>query len=347
MADKQRNYGIDLLRIVLMYMICLIHALGRGGILTSENGTPQFYVLWLFESFAFCAVNAFGIISGYMSTSSKSRTSKIVEMWFQAFFYSFILTILLLACGVRYDISIADIMKCMIPMSTRVYWYFSGYFALFFAMPFLYRIVDAMDISTAKKALIILFLLFSRVIGDPFLACNGYSTIWLFVLYCIGLLMRKTGLFASLSSKRLIVLLSVCTILTWAARVFAGTERLLMYVSPTVLLSGMIMVVLFSRININCKIVKKLSPYMFGVYLLQLSPVVWDVILKGRFSFLKNKNALTIVIGSLVFSFVIFALGTIIEWFRSKLAAMIQIPKLSNYIAKACENGINRLIQKI
>lgn len=133
MADKQRNYGIDLLRIVLMYMVCLIHALGCGKILTNcKNGTPQFYVLWLFESFAFCAVDAFGIISGYMSTSSKSRTSKIVEMWFQVFFYSFILTILLLACGVRYDMSIADIMKCMIPMTTRVYWYFSGYFVLFF-----------------------------------------------------------------------------------------------------------------------------------------------------------------------------------------------------------------------
>lgn len=28
--EKQRNYGIDLLRLVLMLMVCLLHVLGRG-----------------------------------------------------------------------------------------------------------------------------------------------------------------------------------------------------------------------------------------------------------------------------------------------------------------------------
>ena len=29
----ERNYGIDLLRLVLMYMVCMLHTLGQGGIL--------------------------------------------------------------------------------------------------------------------------------------------------------------------------------------------------------------------------------------------------------------------------------------------------------------------------
>ena len=38
--SKERNYGIDLLRVVLMYMVCMLHTLGRGGILgASAAGT--------------------------------------------------------------------------------------------------------------------------------------------------------------------------------------------------------------------------------------------------------------------------------------------------------------------
>ena len=34
----ERNYGIDLLRLVLMYMVCMLHTLGQGGTL---RGMPS------------------------------------------------------------------------------------------------------------------------------------------------------------------------------------------------------------------------------------------------------------------------------------------------------------------
>ena len=30
---KERNYGIDLLRLVLMFMVCILHTLKQGGVL--------------------------------------------------------------------------------------------------------------------------------------------------------------------------------------------------------------------------------------------------------------------------------------------------------------------------
>lgn len=40
---NERNYGIDLLRLVLMYMVCILHTLGQGGILEAcELGTAEY-----------------------------------------------------------------------------------------------------------------------------------------------------------------------------------------------------------------------------------------------------------------------------------------------------------------
>ncbi|MBQ5998579.1 MAG: hypothetical protein IJL70_03820 [Treponema sp.] len=39
LTQNQRNYGIDLLRILAMYMVVVLHVLGCGGIL--ENWYPQ------------------------------------------------------------------------------------------------------------------------------------------------------------------------------------------------------------------------------------------------------------------------------------------------------------------
>lgn len=38
---NERNYGIDLLRIVLMYMVCILHTLGCGGVLAAWNDASQ------------------------------------------------------------------------------------------------------------------------------------------------------------------------------------------------------------------------------------------------------------------------------------------------------------------
>ena len=45
MLNRERNGGIDLLRLVLMYMVCMLHTLQQGGILgaisegTNRGGT--------------------------------------------------------------------------------------------------------------------------------------------------------------------------------------------------------------------------------------------------------------------------------------------------------------------
>ena len=89
--NAMRNYGIDLYRIVLTFFICMLHVLGQGGILgVSEDGTALFGIVWLLETSAYCAVDGYGLISGYNAKEKGQNFTRIICLWFQVFFYSFV-----------------------------------------------------------------------------------------------------------------------------------------------------------------------------------------------------------------------------------------------------------------
>ena len=83
---KERNYGIDFLRILSMMFIVILHSIGKGGIL--DNATilsPQYKIAWYLECFACCAVNIFALISGYVSYRGKEekiKYSNLINLWF-------------------------------------------------------------------------------------------------------------------------------------------------------------------------------------------------------------------------------------------------------------------------
>ena len=345
MQEKERNYGIDLLKIVLMYMICILHTLKKGGILDAcTAGTWQYKVFWLLEVFAFCAVDGFALISGYIASEKPGKFEKLVEMWFQVFFYSFIITMIFTIIGINKNWQIIDIIKCILPVTFGKFWYFTAFFGLFFAIPVINKFLFSIDETIAKKSLIIIIILFSILgtLGDPFKLNNGYSTIWLIVLYCIGVLIKKIKLFETKKSITLILLWILCILSTWGIYVFLGNSKLINYISPTILFSAMIMVILFSRLKIKTTIISKIVPFVFGIYLFQVNQVVWNNIIKNAFGFVANKSILIGTSYVLGLAFIIFATGMIIEFIRNKIARIIKIPSLSKKIALIMDKIIEK-----
>ena len=89
-----RNWGVDLLRILSMFMVVVLHVLGQGGILVAQVPFDYGWVLcWTLESACFCAVNCFGIISGYVSRAVTLSIRACFFRWAQVAFYSVLLTI--------------------------------------------------------------------------------------------------------------------------------------------------------------------------------------------------------------------------------------------------------------
>lgn len=337
---SERNYGIELLRLVLMYMVCLLHILGKGGVLGScSAGTEKYAAFWFLEVCAYCAVDGFALISGYTASKRPQRWCKIVEMWFQVVFYSFFLTMLLGSVGFNIPIEPQEIWKLLMPVTFKSFWYFTAYFALFFMMPIFNEFLFSIDEHTAKKTFLTLIVLFSvlGVIGDPFGSGKGYSAIWLMVLYCLGALAKKIHLFEKKSSVALVLLFTAMCLLSWAFLVVQGSNRCINYVSPTILLNGMFLLVLFSRVKINGGLIKKVAPLAFGVYLFQLNPVIWNTVLKGICAFASSKS-LPVGVGYVfLYTTGLFVTGLAVEFLRSKVAKLLRIHWLSQKIAAAAE----------
>ncbi|MEG1164907.1 MAG: acyltransferase family protein, partial [Oscillospiraceae bacterium] len=75
---KNRNYGLDLLKSVSMLMIVMLHILGVGGILASSaEGSLSNGLAWALEAANICAVNCFGLISGYVLSRGRYRRSRL------------------------------------------------------------------------------------------------------------------------------------------------------------------------------------------------------------------------------------------------------------------------------
>lgn len=340
----RRNYGIDLLRLVLMYMVCLLHTLGQGGILSaSPAGTVRYGAFWFLEIAAYCAVDGFALISGYTASEKKPNSAKIVSLWFAALFYSCVLTLLLAALGVRTGLTAKGVVKLFLPVTFSYYWYFTAYFALFFAMPLLNASLFALEQAAAKKALLIIAALYSvlGVLYDPFLTNGGYSALWLMVLYCIGVLMRRIRLFDDAKTSTLLLLWLLCLGVTWFFKVFLGSKRLVSYISPTILLAAIIMVVLFSRLKPSPRAVGKLSPLAFGIYLFHLNRVIWAW-LQNAFVSVAALPAPLGVISALGVAGGIFVSGLAAEFLRTRLFRLLRIEKLSEGIAALA----GRLLEK-
>ena len=92
---EKRNFNIDLFRILAAFLVTVLHVLGQGGILKSTSPTEiNYWIAWLLEICAYCAVNCFALISGYVMVNKTIKAKNILGLWFQVLFYSLLFTFL-------------------------------------------------------------------------------------------------------------------------------------------------------------------------------------------------------------------------------------------------------------
>lgn len=181
------------------------------------------------------------------------------------------------------------------------------------------------------------------IFNDSFRTAGGYSAIWLIVLYCIGVLAKRVKLFETRKNTTLIILWGLCIFITWLVHDRSGNMQLISYVSPTILLSGMIMVVLFSRLPIKCKFVSKVSPLAFGIYLFQLNQVVWHFMLKDAFVGVLEKPLYIGIPMAFGCASLIFFSGLFVEFIRTILAKICRINLLSKWIVEKLDFVLKKI----
>lgn len=259
-----RNYGVDLLRIVSMFMVCILHVLGCGGVLSASEGkTIAFGIAWFLEIFAYCAVDIYALISGYVGFGhSRNAFKKWMTMWLQVIFYCILSTAVVSALNPG-EIGKGSWLAMIVPFSSNQYWYFSSYSGLLFVMPFLDHIVQSIQKADLKQiffgigCILLIGSTSVRLFGmDPLVLKDGYSSRWLVILYLVGAIIKKTGWFQSASKKNLLAIGAVGLLFTWAWKLLFEKSQIeiagingdmwISYLSPTIVLAALVLLVIFS-----------------------------------------------------------------------------------------------------
>ena len=350
------NYGIDLLRLLAFVYVIVLHTIGHGGIIqNSPAGSHQYMLAAGMEIWACCAVNLFGLISGYVGFRDKkeekawkARALSYLELWLQVVFYAVVPSLIqfFLMPG---SLEAGSILRGFFPVTTGAYWYFSAYTGLFLLMPVLNAALRSLDVRYLKRFLVIFLVVFSLYASpmERFALREGYSTFWLVLLYLAGGAVRKIqddarsgGILSPVGAaggriKRIwpvcLAGITVCALFawTWLLRGWHLTlfdiqikpTTWMSYTSFTTTMAALLHLIWFSRVRVPKKLrhfVRVAASCSFGVYLLNTQPALWKLT-DGRFAWVGSARLVTMILVVLANILVFMTAGLIMDYARKAL----------------------------
>lgn len=364
--QSRRNYGIDLLRMLSMFFIVTHHSLGHGGLLSNvEVNSPQYKLCWLLEIISLCGVNVFALISGYVSygvvKNGKSKIISYLKLWFQVTFYSFIITFIFNIFKPEI-ITKKDFISSILPVLSNQYWYFTAYTGLFILTPFLNKAIQNCSEMFLKKLFLVIIVVFSvlNTFVGIFNLSNGYSFIWLMLLYILGAIIKKCDIGKNVKWYKLVFWLIFLHIITYIFKMHPFEFKynnfslkgnsFTLYTSPTMLAISLVYIILFSNLKFDIKSEKLIgffSGTTFAVYLINDNNVVRKNIISNLFSNLYNYPILNIFLYIVGFSIVFVIVSMLIDKIRIALFKIAKIDKLIDKISKVTTTIINKVAQLI
>ena len=342
---KERNYSVDLLRVLATLFITILHVMGHGGMINAVEGKGQYNVIWFLEILCFCAVDCYGLISGYVGYGHKRRPSRFISLWLEVVFYCLIGTLVLYIWEPDY-LSSSRILHAFLPITFNQYWYFTAYAGVFLLMPYMNRVVDSFDAKDAKKLFAGVFLLFSlyntlaikNSISDPFRLAGGYTFMWLCALYMVGAVIRKFDVCSKVRPwvRWAIFVFALAFTWLWKTQICYGKDwdisgMFISYISPTIFIMAVTLLLLFGSMKLHKVgkiIVKIIAPTTFGVYLLQDQTYVRSYYLLNKYSEFASLSPGQIPLKVLGVALLFYAVGIAIDWIRILLFKIFNMKKL-------------------
>ena len=132
---RERNYSIELLRVIAMIGIVLLHTQMKTGWLQQRSvGHVGWLGSWGIHACCMVSVNLYVLITGYFMPGSTRSTGKVFSLWKSAVVWG----VLILGLALFLDagaISPKDLIRAFLPISTRQYWFLTVYVALYLLSP--------------------------------------------------------------------------------------------------------------------------------------------------------------------------------------------------------------------
>lgn len=282
---REHHYGLDLLRIISMFMIVITHVLGKGGLRSSVAGAGEsdsyFVVTWVIQVLVYGAVNCYALISGYVGACSTYKYSKLLNIWLQVFFYTFTITTVFALFG--YHVTLNDWRHTFFPIVSGEYWYMTAYFGLLIFMPVINGGLKSMSDVQLRNLVVLMGIFFSFLPAlmnnrvNEFSLSKGFEMTWLIILYIVGAYLHRIDL-KKYSTKKLLTIYTICMLITYSMKFIVGNIWY-WYVSPSLSMGAISLFIIFAKMKMPnnkalLKFIAIVSPTTLGVYLAHLHPLL-------------------------------------------------------------------------
>lgn len=348
MEKGERLYGLDLLKTVSMILVVAVHMSGIGGAINVVSAdTPQYNFTFTVYAFSFCAVNCYAMLSGYTGRAEKIRPAKFLNLWTGVFFWSAAIYAVAVVRG-HIEFSAIDLIRKLLPVLSKQYWYFSAYAVLFFIQPALNR--ELAKLSQRAKLLFMTGVLIAGgavpmlIQADPFEFFNGYTVIWIVVMYIFGNCLREIEItketavvsFLTAVASTLVTVASKNLITAWnlTHKYQFQPNYFFSYTAPCVVVCAASLIILFASFKIKKggRIFTNLSQKAFGVYLIHTHPLFFAHI-GGVTTAMASYPPAKYVLAFSILVFRVFFTCLALEYARSLLFRLTRINRLTEIVS--------------
>ena len=342
-----RKTSIELLRIVAMLMIIIQHYAIHGGFEFNDAFTLNHIYVDILVFGGKTGANIFVLITGYFLVEKGYSAKSLFRLLGEVWFYSLSIFLTLTLTG-AIPFSFKNLVKAVIPVTTRGWWFISVYVVLYFFSPLLNKLIASLNKRQMRANfcfLIVVWCLVPSVLGN-FMKITFYEMsflVWFFFMYCVGAYLRLHEPNILTNKKRNLIFIGilvcamlfsvvfddyyrslanpnfVLTVLDYIAMTFKGIQ--INNIIPFFMALSLFMI--FTKIKMkNSIIVNLVSATTLGIYLLHDSSfrsVLWlDTLKNGQFA-----DSAFLIPHSILTTLLIFVICMCIDFLR---IVLIEIP---------------------
>lgn len=338
----------------------------QGGVLSAyfnEGLQGSYYFFNTVYVIAYCGVNCFALVSGYVGWQNTFKLEKIIKLWVNVIFWSVGVSLILFIYNNEF-FSVKEAVSMFLPLIRGRYWFFNAYFVLFMFSPLLNHLIRTLTQKTYQYFLLAVIFVFCVI---PFLALgndifriqSGFEFSWLMVMYLVGGYFSKYPVTIKKPYKCIIAFLGIALLnfiykylIELATTKFFGApshgDLFLSYTSPVAVGEAVCLLLCFSNLKVNnkklVKLISFITPAVFSVYIIHVHPIVFWRILKDAFICLTEYNLLVSFVLIIAISLAIFIGCIVLDYIRITIFKLLKIDKLCDKLVKNIKNLIEKVV---
>ncbi len=362
---KQRNVGIDVLRIVSMFFIIIGHILMQGGVLSAylnEGLQGSYYFFNTLYILVYCGVNCFALVSGYVGWQNTFKLEKMLKLWANVVFWSVGVSLILFVYNKDF-FSVKEAISMFLPLIRGRYWFFNAYFVMFMFTPLLNHLIRTLPKKTFQYFLLTVGFVFCVI---PFLSLgndvlkiqNGFEFSWLMVMYLVGGYFSKYPVTVKKPYKCIIACFGF-TLLNFiykylvelvTAKLFGAPSHgdlFMSYTSPIAVGEAVCLLLCFSNLKLsNKKLIKLISfitPAIFSVYIIHVHPLVFWRIINNAFTWLTQYNLLVALMLIIAIALAIFIGCIALDYIRILIFKLFKVDYFCGVLCKFVKQKTDKI----